>query len=1086
MKARHITSEREYRSPFGALRLGDTVRLAVEVWDADVVFCTLRVWTDAHGEELVEMRGTPCAGRMLFSATYHPREVGVVWYSFDIEAADGAVWRYGARPGWTTGEGAFAYGDPPSFQLTVYRPRAVRPAWYEDGVAYQVFPDRFARGADFAERARTLDAPRRGPVRRLVDWDKDPSYERAEDGSIRAWDFYGGTLQGIREHLGYLQDLGVSVLYLNPIFEAASNHRYDTADYLRVDPLLGTEEDFRELCEDAEARGIGIVLDGVFNHSGQDSRYFNAYGNYPGRGAAQGKDSPYRGWYRFRDDGTYDAWWGVRDLPAFDESNEGFRELVCGRDGVVRHWLRAGARGWRLDVADELSDELISKIRHAMLSERGDAVLLGEVWEDASNKVAYGRLRQYLEGDELDGTMNYPLREGVLEFLRGETSAPLLAARLEQLRENYPPEALRRELNLLGSHDRARLFSLLGGCPDPDGLDDGARRAWHLSDDQASLAASRLWVAALLQMCMPGVPCVYYGDELGLEGLTDPYNRASMPWDGSRGRRDCLTTYRNAIALRRTLPVLAKGDFEPFASGPDVLGVWRWSGSERVCVLANRSLGEARTVRVPMADADEVSDVVSGSAPHVERGQAEVFLWPLGTAVLHFHDRVRLQRPLEPGMGVLCHVTSVPNGGRPGTLGAPGRRFVDWLASAGQRYWQVLPVNPADGFGSPYAGLAAFAGDTGLLERPCDEVLEELHDIGNDPDYQEFCENNEYWLRPYCTFCALKELHGGAAWQDWPAADRRFSPAMAHDPRLTETAERARRLQFEFDREWRDLVDYAHGRGVMVIGDMPMFVSADSADVWSEPDVFDLGDDGRPARMAGAPGDAFAPEGQLWGNPTYRWDVLRERGYDWWLRRLGRAMALYDYVRLDHFIGFSSYYAIPAGGTPADGAYAYGPGAELFEAAHAQFGPLPFVAEDLGMVTPSVRALVAQTGIPGMDVVQFSDGDVREGWQPRPGTVAYTGTHDNQTLVGFAASRLGAEGPDEARELAERVMGNVLASDADVAIVQLQDVLGLGDEARMNVPGTAGGNWSWHADEAQVLAAADHLRELAREHGRLA
>ena len=720
-----------------------------------------------------------------------------------------------------------------------------------------------------------------------------------------------------------------------------------------------------------------------------------------------------------------------------------------------------------------------------MPSERGDAVLLGEVWEDASNKVAYGRLRQYLEGDELDGTMNYPLREGVLEFLRGETSAPLLAARLEQQRENYPPEALRRELNLLGSHDRARLFSLLGGCPDPDGLDDGARRAWHLSDDQASLAASRLWVAALLQMCMPGVPCVYYGDELGFEGLTDPYNRASMPWDGSRGRRDCLTTYRNAIALRRTLPVLAKGDFEPFASGPDVLGVWRWSGSERVCAGEPQPGRGAHRAR-PHGRRRRGERRRERQRPARREGPGR------GLPVASGHRGAALPRPRPPaapaGAG---HGRAVPRDERPqrrpsrhaGSAGAPLRRLARLRRAA-------LLAGPA---GQPRRRVRlAVRGPGGLRRRrracssvPATRCSRSSTTSATTPTTRNSGENNEYWLRPYCTFCALKELHGGAAWQDWPAADRRFSPAMAHDPRLTETAERARRLQFEFDREWRDLVDYAHGRGVMVIGDMPMFVSADSADVWSEPDVFDLGDDGRPARMAGAPGDAFAPEGQLWGNPTYRWDVLRERGYDWWLRRLGRAMALYDYVRLDHFIGFSSYYVI-RGRHAGRRRVRLRPRAELFEAAHAQFGPLPFVAEDLGMVTPSVRALVAQTGIPGMDVVQFSDGDVREGWQPRPGTVAYTGTHDNQTLVGFAASRLGAEGPDEARELAERVMGNVLASDADVAIVQLQDVLGLGDEARMNVPGTAGGNWSWHADEAQVLAAADHLRELAREHGRLA
>ena len=263
-----------------------------------------------------------------------------------------------------------------------------------------------------------------------------------------------------------------------------------------------------------------------------------------------------------------------------------------------------------------------------------------------------------------------------------------------------------------------------------------------------------------------------------------------------------------------------------------------------------------------------------------------------------------------------------------------------------------------------------------------------------------------------------------------------------------------------------------------------MFVSADSADVWSEPDIFDLDENGYARREAGAPGDAFAPDGQNWGNPAFRWDILREQNFGWWLRRFSRALKLYDVVRLDHFIGFSSYFGIPAGKTARDGAYAFGPGAELFEAARKQFGPLPFIAEDLGAITPAVRALVAETGFLGMDVAQFADNDVREDYVPRPETVAYTGTHDNQTLVGFCEDRYGLE-REEAVEVADGIMRRVLASDADVAIVPLQDVLGLGDEARMNVPGVADGNWSWRAGDAAVAAAGARLADLAERSGRI-
>ncbi|WP_455139368.1 4-alpha-glucanotransferase [Thermophilibacter sp.] len=1086
MRARHVTSDLEYRNPFGAVQLGGSVTLSINVWDEEVVFCNLRVWTDERGEELFEMRGTDMGSYLHFSVEYTPRETGVAWYSFDIEAKDGSVWRYGARGGgWVTGEGAFAYGDPPSFQLTVYKPRTPQPRWYREGVVYQIFPDRFARGEDWRERAADSLAIQRkgGPDRAVLeDWDTPPSYARAEDGSVARWDFYGGTLEGIRERLEYLEDLGITAIYLNPIFEAASNHRYDTADYLRIDPMLGDEQSFRALCVDAAERGISIILDGVFNHVGADSRYFNRFGTYAEPGAWQGDASPYRDWFTFNDDGTYAGWWGDQNLPSVRSDCDAFHELVCGRHGVIRHWLRSGARGWRLDVADELTDEFIAQIKRALLAERPDGVLIGEVWEDASNKQAYGKLRHYFQGAELDATMNYPVREGLLAYVCGHIGAGELAERLEQLRENYPRDNFYSALNLVGSHDRERLFTVLGGAPDPDSIPEEERAGWRLTDEQASLAVSRLWVVALLQMTLPGVPCVYYGDERGVEGFRDPYNRASFPWDG--GRADCTAVYRNAIALRRALPVLVDGEFEPFSSGDDVFGFWRGTGEERVCVLVNASLSDARTVRVPVGG-QQVSDLVSGQVPRVSHGQAEVFLWPLGTAVLHFHDERRLQAPLERGMGVLCHVTSVPNGGEPGTLGAPARRFVDWLAAAGQKYWQVLPVNPCDRFGSPYAGLGAFAGNLALLEEGEEEALAALERVGNDPDYLSFHTENDYWLRPYATFRAVKGLLGDEVpWQEWPEPFRTYSPKLADDPRLSKAVESECRLQYRFQREWEDLLAYAHERGVRIIGDMPMYVSADSADVWSEPDIFDLDESGYPRRQAGAPPDAFAPEGQLWGNPTYRWDILREQNYGWWLRRFSRALALYDMVRLDHFIGFSSFYAIPAGKDASTGSYAYGPGRELFEAARAQFGPLPFVAEDLGVVTPAVRALMCSTGFPGMDVAQFFDGDVREGYVPRPETVAYTGTHDNQTLVGFCESRFGA-GREEAVGLARDIMDRVLASDADVAIVPLQDVLGLGDEARMNVPGVAEGNWDWRADADEVTAVGGLLAEMAERGGRI-
>ncbi|WP_321973132.1 4-alpha-glucanotransferase [Paratractidigestivibacter sp.] len=1069
--------------------MGGVVTLGIDIWDDDVTFCTLRVWTDAHGEQLIEMRGEEHSDHLHFSVDYKPAETGIVWYSFDIEASDGSVWRYGARPGWTTGEGAFAYGDPPSFQLTVFEPRATQPDWYKNGIVYQIFPDRFARGEGWRELAeKALENHQSGPERVLVeDWDTPVTYKRKSETNlaIARWDFYGGTLDGIRSKLGYLKGLGITVIYLNPIFDAASNHRYDTADYLRIDPMLGDEAAFGRLCDEAAEMGISVVLDGVWNHCGRDSKYFNRDENYPEPGAWQahkdGADSPYANWFTFNDDDTYAGWWGNQDMPAFRADSEDYHELICGRDGVVRKWLRAGAAGWRMDVADELTDEFIAQIKDAILAEKEDGVLIGEVWEDASNKTAYGKLRQYFEGKELDGVMNYPLRAGLLDYVCGHIGASELASRLEQLRENYPREAFYSCLNLLGSHDRERLFTMLGNAPDPDSMSEAERAAYKLDDGQAGLAMSRLWLTVLLQMTLPGVPCVYYGDELGLEGLRDPFNRGTFPWGG--GRRDCFNIVRNCIAIRKTLPVLTDGDFEPFSSGDDVFGFWRrGEDGSQVCVLVNASLSDSHTVRVPMVD-EGVSDVVSGMGPKVEHGQAEVFLWPLGTAILHFHKEQRLQAPLERGMGVLCHVTSVPNGGKPGTMGAPAKAFVDWLAAAGVRYWQVLPVTPPDSFGSPYAGLGAFAGSTALLEQDEAATLAALKGCEKTREYQRFCDKNEYWLTSYACFMAIKDLLGPGEWQKWPAKYRSYTPKLVNDPQLKAGVAKHMKLQFAFDAQWSELRAYANERGISIIGDMPMYVCGDSADTWAEPDIFDLDADGYAGAQAGAPGDAFAPEGQMWGNPTYNWDALREQGYGWWLCRFSRAFDVYDYVRLDHFIGFSSYYSIPKGKKASEGDFNFGPGADLFRAAHKQFGPLRFIAEDLGAITPAVRALVAETGIPGMDVVQFSDGDVREGYEPKPETIVYGGTHDNQTLLGWAKSRFGVEG-SEAKELVCRLSRDVLATDADVAVLQLQDVLGLDDDARMNVPGVAEGNWSWRADEADVTAAADYLAELVRRSGR--
>ena len=1066
------------------------MELSIDVRDVWVPRGQIRLWVDGKGETLVDMEPEELyvdGERVVrLTGTFTPDVCEIIWYTFNIYADDGACWRYGARPETSIGEGAFSMGDPRSFQITVYKHREIQPRWYQKGVVYQVFPDRFERGSDWRERVQASFAMRReGPNQELIwDWYTPPYYRKDQYGRISTWDFYGGNLEGVREKLGYLKAFGVTAIYLNPIFEAASNHRYDTGDYMRIDPMLGDLKTFERLCSDAEKMGISIILDGVFNHTGCDSLYFNKYGNYAEVGAYQSKDSKYADWYKFGGDADteYQCWWGVDDLPDVDEFNPDYREFICGENGVVRYWIRHGAAGWRLDVADELPDEFIADIKRAALAEREDAVVIGEVWEDASNKVSYGELRSYLLGDELDGAMNYPFRTSVIEFLTNRASAYTIADRFEELRENYPDEALRSCLNLLGSHDRERIITMLSGAPASDWLSDDERRHYRLNDGQRDLAVSRLWMATLMQMTMPGVPCIYYGDEAGVEGYTDPYNRAPFPW--GREDQNCRALYRNAVALRKTLPELfVDGDFIPFALNDDVFGYWRTHGDDVVAVLINASRTTTHVVDLPMRG-EEVDDVVQGKKPWVsdDGSMCSVHLWPLGTSLLYWHPRQRLQRELEHGMGVLCHITSVPNGGEPGTLGSCSKRFVDMLAECGQTYWQVLPVNPCDEWGSPYAGLSAFAGNPFLIEGLQTELDALIGGLEDNVGYQEFCKKNAFWLEPYVAFRAIKETVGeDIPWQMWPAYFREYKPGIADEGSLAPLAEIHRRVQYVFDKQWRELRAYANERGVKIVGDMPMYVSSDSSDVWSERDIFALDERGMPVGVAGCPPDSFAKDGQIWGNPTFRWDVLRERGYDWWLMRLERMIDLYDYVRLDHFLGFSSYYNIPAGRGALEGAWNFGPGMELFRTAHERFGDLPFIAEDLGTITPAVRLFVAGTGFPGMDVAQFYDFDIRQGYDVQRDRIAYSGTHDNQTLLGWIKDRW----PYENHEvLHTEIMGRVLDSAAGVAIVPLQDVLVLDDSARMNVPGVAGGNWNWKADADLVAASKHYLAALARDHGR--
>ncbi len=462
--------------------------------------------------------------------------------------------------------------------------------------------------------------------------------------------------------------------------------------------------------------------------------------------------------------------------------------------------------------------------------------------------------------------------------------------------------------------------------------------------------------------------------------------------------------------------------------------------------------------------------------------------------------------------GVLMPISSLPSPYGIGTMGKAAREFTDFLAEGGQTYWQILPICPTSFGDSPYQSFSSFAGNPYFidLEELCEEGLltrEECDatDFGDNDQYVDygimyfsryallrkaygrfkeqmpedfyaFCEEKKDWLEDYALFMALKDANNGVSWSQWPD-DLRFRRSRAIEDAVNTYAqdiEFYKMLQYLFFKQWKELKKYANERDIKIIGDVPIYVAGDSADVWANPQQFYLDENLNPIEVAGCPPDAFSEDGQLWGNPLFRWDEMKKDGYTWWTRRIKAMAELYDIVRIDHFRGFDSYYAIPAADkTAKNGQWKEGPGMDLFGQLRDKLGELPIIVEDLGYLTPSVYQLLEDSGFPGMKVIQFAF-DSRDGSEYLPHTyskhcVAYTGTHDNDTVMGWIETA-----PEETVAFAKEylnltkeegynwgMMRGIWSSVADMAIVPMQDLLGLGSEARMNTPSTLGDNWKW-------------------------
>ncbi|MDE5737812.1 MAG: glycoside hydrolase family 13 protein [Oscillospiraceae bacterium] len=570
-----------YKSPFGAVKKGKivffSIRLPKEL-KPDFPPCIV-IYRPGYKERFMNLHivseEDDC---FVWSTGYIPKYTGVHYYYFAYTTKGQ---RFYIKK--TAGHiGNLNDGD--LFQLTVYSEDYKTPDFLKGGVMYQIFPDRFYKSGKPHENI---------PAGRVLrdDWGGTPYYRPDQNGHVWNNDYFGGDLAGIQEKLPYLHDLGVTCIYLNPIFESHENHRYNTANYRKVDPLLGTNEDFQELCKEASKLGISVILDGVFSHTGADSIYFNRYNRYDSLGAYQSKDSEYYSWYTFWNfPNEYEAWWGFETLPNVQENNKQYTNYICGKGGVLEYWLSLGAAGFRLDVADELPDQFLDNLRTAVKKYSPQKIVIGEVWEDASNKEAYGIKRRYLLGDQLDSVMNYPFRDAIINYIKGMSSRDFQNCIMTIL-ENYPKPTVDVLMNFVSTHDIERAINRFGGesCDDKskDWMAERYLNEWEYRRGKAMLQS-----AMALMFFLPGVPSIYYGDEAGLQGYKDPFNRRCYPW----GHEDTeLINFTKELSkIRLAYKVFKNGRMQFLPAQNDVMAFARIQETAGISVqiYVNRSQHE--------------------------------------------------------------------------------------------------------------------------------------------------------------------------------------------------------------------------------------------------------------------------------------------------------------------------------------------------------------------------------------------------------------------------------------------------------------------------------------------------------------
>ncbi len=562
-----------YKTPFGCIAEGEVCNINIHIPSS----CnTKRVCLVTEGEEEKTFElFLSKTDRVydIYSLDVVLNKTGLYFYYFYIETLDGSfdLYKYGYSD--------TNIGEGEKWQISCLPKDYTVPDEFKGRVMYQIFPDRFFKSGECDLTEKLC------PYKLHESTEELPDYKPDQNSRILNNDFFGGNLRGITEKIPYLKKLGVGIIYLNPIFKAYSNHRYDTCDYKKIDEMLGNEEDFKLLCKQAHENGIKILLDGVFSHVGSDSIYFDKENRF-GTGAYKNPSSPYKSWFSIREDGKYDSWWGIDTLPCVNELSEDYiKYIITDDDSVIKHWLKLGADGFRLDVADELPDRFIKLLHSEVKKTKKDAIVLGEVWEDASNKIAYGIRRRYFADMELDSVMNYPYRNATIELILGNISCKDFADKILTILENYPQEVCHALMNSLSTHDTARILTVLSGAP--LGMTREKRAEYRLNEEETKKANSLIKLAVMLQFFLPGSACIYYGDETGMFGFEDPFNRGCFNWNNTEN--ELSDFYRAMAKAKNENDALKKGCLKILSSGDSILVMERSYGDNTVSCALNMS-----------------------------------------------------------------------------------------------------------------------------------------------------------------------------------------------------------------------------------------------------------------------------------------------------------------------------------------------------------------------------------------------------------------------------------------------------------------------------------------------------------------